>query len=121
MTCVGSEPTILASERAETVHALDRSATVTVKFNDISYEKIRLRAYNLHITFVSWRFTCIELGMKFWNLYRSQVFGPCIEENFIFCDVTPCSPIEVHRTTQRYITDDNTLHGYICETSYPAV
>jgi hypothetical protein len=29
MPCVGFEPTIPASERAKTVHALDRSATVT--------------------------------------------------------------------------------------------
>jgi hypothetical protein len=29
MSCVGLEPTIPASERAKTVHALDRSATVT--------------------------------------------------------------------------------------------
>jgi hypothetical protein len=29
MSCVGFEPTILASERAKTVFALDRSATVT--------------------------------------------------------------------------------------------
>jgi hypothetical protein len=28
MPCVGFEPTILASERAKTVHALDRAATV---------------------------------------------------------------------------------------------
>jgi hypothetical protein len=30
MTCVEFEPTILASEGAKTVHALDSSATVTV-------------------------------------------------------------------------------------------
>jgi hypothetical protein len=29
MPCVGFEPTISASERAKTVHALDRTATVT--------------------------------------------------------------------------------------------
>jgi hypothetical protein len=29
MPCVGFEPTIPASERAKTVHALDRAATVT--------------------------------------------------------------------------------------------
>jgi hypothetical protein len=29
MPCVGFEPTIPASERAKTLHALDRSATVT--------------------------------------------------------------------------------------------
>jgi hypothetical protein len=29
MPCVGFEPTILASERAKTVHALVRSVTVT--------------------------------------------------------------------------------------------
>jgi hypothetical protein len=29
MSCVGFESTILTSERAKTVHALDRSATVT--------------------------------------------------------------------------------------------
>jgi hypothetical protein len=29
MPCVGFEPTIPASERAKTVHALERSATVT--------------------------------------------------------------------------------------------
>jgi hypothetical protein len=29
MPCVGFEPTIPASERAKTVHVLDRSATVT--------------------------------------------------------------------------------------------
>jgi hypothetical protein len=29
MSCVGYEPTIPASKRAKTVHALDRSATVT--------------------------------------------------------------------------------------------
>jgi hypothetical protein len=29
MPCVGFEPTITASERAKTVHALDRAATVT--------------------------------------------------------------------------------------------
>jgi hypothetical protein len=29
MPCVGFEPTIPASERAKTVHSLDRSATVT--------------------------------------------------------------------------------------------
>jgi hypothetical protein len=32
MPCVGFEPTIPASERARTVHALDRSATVTGNF-----------------------------------------------------------------------------------------
>jgi hypothetical protein len=31
MPCVGFEPTIPASERAKTVHALDRSTTVTGK------------------------------------------------------------------------------------------
>jgi hypothetical protein len=31
MPCVGFEPTIQASEREKTVHALDRSATVTGK------------------------------------------------------------------------------------------
>jgi hypothetical protein len=33
MPSVGFEPTIPASERAKTVHALDRSATVTGKFH----------------------------------------------------------------------------------------
>jgi hypothetical protein len=43
MPCVEFEPTIPASERAKTVHALDRSATVTgcvvlyTKFNLISW------------------------------------------------------------------------------------
>jgi hypothetical protein len=33
MTCVGFEPRIPASERAKTVHVLDRAATVTrIKF-----------------------------------------------------------------------------------------
>jgi hypothetical protein len=33
MPCVGLEPTIPASERAKTVHPLDRSATVTGLYN----------------------------------------------------------------------------------------
>jgi hypothetical protein len=33
MPCVGFEHTIPASERAKTFHALDRSATVTGRFN----------------------------------------------------------------------------------------
>jgi hypothetical protein len=38
MRCVGFEPTIPASERAKTVHALDRSATVTGLKNDYGTE-----------------------------------------------------------------------------------
>jgi hypothetical protein len=34
MPCVGFEPTIPATERAQTVHTLDRSATVT---GDMTY------------------------------------------------------------------------------------
>jgi hypothetical protein len=37
MPCVGFQPTITASERAKTVHALDRSATVT---GQIQYYKM---------------------------------------------------------------------------------
>jgi hypothetical protein len=38
MPSVGFEPTIAASERAKTVHALDRSATVTsLVFITLSY------------------------------------------------------------------------------------
>jgi hypothetical protein len=33
MPCVGSEPMIPVSERAKTVHALERSATVTGPYN----------------------------------------------------------------------------------------
>jgi hypothetical protein len=36
MPCVGFEPTIPASERAKTVHALDRSATVTGSLTEMS-------------------------------------------------------------------------------------
>jgi hypothetical protein len=39
MPCVGFEPTIAASERAKTVHALDRWATVTGPGIDIEPEK----------------------------------------------------------------------------------
>jgi hypothetical protein len=38
MPSVGFEPTIPASERAKTVHALDRSATVT-GFNSLTGER----------------------------------------------------------------------------------
>jgi hypothetical protein len=43
MPCVGFEPTIPASERAKTVHALDRSATVTGTVQDTAPE---IRATN---------------------------------------------------------------------------
>jgi hypothetical protein len=42
MPCVGFEPTISASERAKTVHALDRSATVTGSEFDLSKFKFRI-------------------------------------------------------------------------------
>jgi hypothetical protein len=38
MSCVGFKPTIPASERAKTVHASDRSATVTGRFGYSSIE-----------------------------------------------------------------------------------
>jgi hypothetical protein len=41
MPWFGLEPTISASERAETVHALDRSATVTGDFADKKTNKLR--------------------------------------------------------------------------------
>jgi hypothetical protein len=52
MPWVGLEPTILASERAKTVHALDRSATVTGKtpIQDLKWylsEQKRKRVYEL--------------------------------------------------------------------------
>jgi hypothetical protein len=37
MPCVGFEPSIQASERAKTVHDLDRSATVTGKHEYIEW------------------------------------------------------------------------------------
>jgi hypothetical protein len=47
MPCVGFEPTIPASERAKTVHALDRSATVTGDSRCYSNPKLlNFRAFN---------------------------------------------------------------------------
>jgi hypothetical protein len=57
MPCVGIEPTIPASERAKTVHAINLSATVTdrlihytnTKFVIIHYMKYRVSIEELHI------------------------------------------------------------------------
>jgi hypothetical protein len=50
MTWVGFEPTVPASERAKTVHSLDRSATVTGQYltygPEITYEVFRLYGGN---------------------------------------------------------------------------
>jgi hypothetical protein len=49
MPCVGFEPTIPASEQAKTVHVLDRSATVTGRFQTtklnflINFQSTRLK------------------------------------------------------------------------------
>jgi hypothetical protein len=44
---VGFEPTIPASERAKTVHALDRAATVTGIASTIVYLLSQVKSYNL--------------------------------------------------------------------------
>jgi hypothetical protein len=43
MPWVGLEPTIPASERAKTVHALDRSATVTGNYESVLTASIKLK------------------------------------------------------------------------------
>jgi hypothetical protein len=52
MPCVRFEPTISASERAKTVHALDRSATVTGQIhtynNNIIYLQLKLQKLRLN-------------------------------------------------------------------------
>jgi hypothetical protein len=45
MPRLGFEPTITASERAKTVHALDRSATVTGTYRPISSNDIDINEY----------------------------------------------------------------------------
>jgi hypothetical protein len=47
MTCLGFEPTIPAFERAETIHASDRSATVIAnsKFKVSNYKTLNLNWY----------------------------------------------------------------------------
>jgi hypothetical protein len=60
MLCVGFEPMIPASERAETVHVLDRSATVTglqPQYNVLIISRMLLRAWAIetkkqYVTFV---------------------------------------------------------------------
>jgi hypothetical protein len=47
MTCVGSEPTITASERAKTVQVLDRVATVTGIILNLCGRNLSRRAENL--------------------------------------------------------------------------
>jgi hypothetical protein len=49
MPCVGFEPTIPASERAKTVHVLDRSATVTGKYHGDSYDKLTVEIILLYV------------------------------------------------------------------------
>jgi hypothetical protein len=51
MPCVGFEPKIPASERAKTVHGLDRSATVTGE-NNITATKWRRMQLTLNIASV---------------------------------------------------------------------
>jgi hypothetical protein len=46
MPCVGFEPTIPASERAKTVHNLDRSSIVTGWYSVISKSKLNKNADN---------------------------------------------------------------------------
>jgi hypothetical protein len=48
MSCVGLEPTIPASKRVKTIHALDRSATVTGQSSIISRYNLLSCSYALH-------------------------------------------------------------------------
>jgi hypothetical protein len=47
MLCVGLEPTIPASERAKTVHALDRLATVTGRPYFRPYDNVKISLKSL--------------------------------------------------------------------------
>jgi hypothetical protein len=62
MHCVGFEPTITASERAKTVHGLDRSATVT----GIPMEA-RRNSWVLTLRRPHGRLWCWKWGERAWN------------------------------------------------------
>jgi hypothetical protein len=74
MLCVGFEPTIQASERAKTVHALDRSATVTdiliymccwqnwgVWFRVHRVRKIDIKGFNSKNSFMLSKYTFADM------------------------------------------------------------
>jgi hypothetical protein len=63
MPCVGSEPTIPASERANTVHDLDCSATVTGNYYHRLYKFLYAKSVGKFMTNVRTKF----------HVYRSNV------------------------------------------------
>jgi hypothetical protein len=63
MPWVGFEPTVPASERAKTVHALDRSATVT-GINGILRNKLAQQYPNQKHTFCKNKNTDIDIRQK---------------------------------------------------------
>jgi hypothetical protein len=73
MPCVGIEPTIPASKRAKTVHALDSSATVT---GYLTFNRHKLLYIIIH-------FIGGKRGLTNWP---SRVQNPC---SFAFCLLHP--------------------------------
>jgi hypothetical protein len=89
MPWVGFKLTILASERAKTVHALDRSATVTgMKVFTTSHltqnneNNLRCFAYNVHNTHKM-------CNLKF-STKKTKLF-----ESTVFLNMTQCNVVEV--------------------------
>jgi hypothetical protein len=64
MPCVGFESMIPASERAKTVHALDRSATVTgcIDFTFVVSRWVRGRTWQRIWALIMERTVCLEWG-----------------------------------------------------------
>jgi Fe-S-cluster-containing dehydrogenase component len=75
---VGFEPTIPAAERAQTVHALDGSATVTGIF-----------------TCLGCKYFCMACSYEIPSIYVRSVFFPAVfMKSTVFWDVKKYSPVE---------------------------
>jgi hypothetical protein len=84
MPRVGFEPTIPVFERAETVHVLDRAATVNGDFPTRTAKNLFLilLTKNDHNVF-----------QKYYMYIRSTVSDLIMAKNSIFWDITPCIPL----------------------------
>jgi hypothetical protein len=60
MTCFGFEPRIAASERAKTVHALDRSASVTGIENTLQLDFLLMGEYMFWVFIISLEVMCTK-------------------------------------------------------------
>jgi hypothetical protein len=104
MSCVGFEPTILASEREKTVHALERSATVTCseehiapifRVKELANQETLMKKAALLVLHAScfMRFSCLAY---FFTLKMEAICSSETSVNF-------------HRPTQRCTPKDRAL------------